>query len=62
MPRINPVKIETANQKTQEILATVKKKMGRVPNLISTMAQAPAVANAYLGFSQALATGNLPAR
>lgn len=62
MPRIHAVRIETADAKTAELLGGVKKKLGMVPNLISTMAQAPAVANAYLGFSQALAGGLLPAR
>ena len=62
MPRIQPVRIETAEPKTAELLNGVKKKLGMVPNLISTMAQSPATANAYLGFSQTLAGGLLPAR
>lgn len=62
MPRIQPVRIETAEAKTAELLSGVKKKLGMVPNLISTMAQSPATANAYLGFSQTLAGGLLPAR
>ena len=62
MPRIQPVRIETAEPKTAELLTSVKKKLGMVPNLISTMAQSPATVNAYLGFSQTLAGGALPAR
>jgi uncharacterized peroxidase-related enzyme len=62
MPRIQPVRLETAEPRTAEILGAVKKKLGSVPNLIATMAQAPAVVNAYLGFSQALSSGSLPAR
>ena len=62
MPRINPVHAETADPKTAELLVGVKKKLGMVPNLISTMAQSTAVANAYLGFSGALAGGTLPAK
>lgn len=62
MPRIQPVRIETAEPKTAELLTGVKKKLGMVPNLVSTMAQSPAVANAYLGFSQTLAGGLLPSR
>ncbi len=62
MSRINPVSSEKADAETSAILASVKQKMGMVPNLISTMAQSPAVANAYLGFSQALGDGILPAR
>ena len=60
MPRILPVVTETADAETKDLLAAVKKKMGMVPNIISTMAQSPAVANAYLGFSQALGGGKLP--
>lgn len=62
MPRIQPVKFETAEPKTAELLKGVKQKLGMVPNLISTMAQSPATANAYLGFSQNLAGGLLPAK
>lgn len=62
MPRILPVRPESADAKTVELLNNVKKKLGKVPNLISTMAQSPAVANAYLGFSQSLAVGSLPAK
>ena len=62
MPRINPVHAETADPKTAELLVGVKKKLGMVPNLISTMANSTAVANAYLGFNQALAGGTLPGK
>ena len=60
MTRIYPVKRDS-NSKTQELLGAVEKKMGMVPNLISTMAHSPAVAQSYLGFSQTLAGGSLPA-
>ena len=62
MARIQPVNPNTADSATAELLGSVKKKLGSVPNLIATMANSPAVATAYLGFSQALATGTLPAR
>lgn len=62
MIRIQPVDTSSAPPATIELLAGVKKKMGVVPNIIATMAQSPAVANAYLGFSQALAAGSLTAR
>ena len=62
MPRIRPVSPDAADTKTADLLAGVKRKLGVVPNLVSTMARSPAVANAYLGFSQALAGGTLPAR
>ena len=62
MIRIQPISKDTASEKQQAILTTVQKAMGGVPNLISTMAQSPAVATAYLGFSQALSQGSLPAK
>lgn len=62
MPRIPPVTKETADKTIAELLDAVEKKLGRLPNLISTMANSPAVAKAYLGFSQSLAGGKLPSR
>ncbi|MDA7978041.1 MAG: carboxymuconolactone decarboxylase family protein [Pirellulales bacterium] len=59
MPRLNPVTQDTASADTAKLLSTVEKKMGTVPNLIATMANSHSVANAYLGFSQALAGGLL---
>lgn len=62
MPRIQPVDENSADAATAELLGSVKKKLGTVPNIVATMANSPAVANAYLGFSQSLSTGSLPAR
>lgn len=62
MPRIQPVNADTADTGTTELLGSVKKKMGTVPNIIATMANSPAVAKAYLGFSQSLSIGSLSAR
>ena len=62
MTRIRPIDQHTADAGAAELLGDVKKKMGSVPNLIATMANSPAVAKAYLGFSQALSTGTLPPR
>ena len=59
MARINPVERD-ANPKTRELLGAVQKNMGMVPNMISTMAQSPAVVQAYLKFNQSLAGGSLP--
>ncbi len=59
MQRIQPVNRQTADAQTNELLASVEKKMGRVPNIVATMANSPAVARAYLGISQALAGGSL---
>ena len=62
MPRIQPVNKDTADTATAELLGTVEKKLGTVPNIIATMANSAAVAKAYLGFSQSLSTGSLSAR
>jgi len=62
MPRIQPFDKDPADTATAELLGAVQKKMGTVPNIIATMANSPAVAKAYLGFSQSLSTGSLPAR
>jgi len=62
MPRIPTLNADSASTEQQQILANVKKAMGLVPNLVSTLAQSPAAANAYLAFSGALAKGSLPAK
>jgi uncharacterized peroxidase-related enzyme len=62
MTRIPPVDQNHANQATADLLGSVKRQLGAVPNIIATMAQSPAVAKAYLDFSQALSSGTLPAR
>jgi alkylhydroperoxidase family enzyme len=62
MTRIKPVDEDTADPATAELLNSVRKSMGAVPNLIATMARSPAVARAYLGFARALAGGSLPRR
>lgn len=62
MPRINTINAGSASPEQQQILANVKKGLGLVPNLVATLAQSPAAANAYLAFSGALAKGSLPAK
>jgi uncharacterized peroxidase-related enzyme len=59
MPRIEPIQVSSATPEQQRLLASVKKSMGAVPNLIATMAHSPAVAQAYLDFSQTLSRGVL---
>lgn len=59
MTRIQPINADKATAEQKQILTGVKQAMGLVPNLISTMAHSPAVANAYLAFSGALAKGVL---
>lgn len=62
MARLNPVNPETATGKAKELLDEAQKKLGGVPNLLKTFANSPAVLEAYLGFSGALAHGKLRAK
>jgi len=62
MPRLQPVNRRNTDSATATLLSAVAKKMGMVPNLIATMANSSAVANAYLGFSQSLSNGSLSSR
>ncbi len=59
MARIQAVDSTKATGKTKEVLDTVNKKMGRVPNIFQLMANSPAAVDAYLKFSGALAEGTL---
>lgn len=59
MNRIPSVDPNTASGKARELLDAVKVKMGMVPNMMRAMANAPAVLEAYLGFSGAMAKGTL---
>lgn len=62
MPRIQPVDYKSSDSPAAELLRSVNKNMGTVPNLIATMAHSPAVAKGYLSFSQSLSAGKLPSR
>jgi uncharacterized peroxidase-related enzyme len=62
MAFLKPIDRSTAPARTQKLLDGVEKKLGMVPNLIATMAQSNALTNAYLGFSQGLAGGVIPAQ
>ncbi len=57
MPTVNPAE---ATGETKELLDKVKAKVGRVPNIVATMANSPAALKCYLGLSGALADGALP--
>ena len=61
MARLQPVNHATATGETKAVLDTVKSKLGKVPNILATMANSPAAANAYLSLSGALAGGSLTA-
>jgi len=61
MPRIQPLDPDTAHGKAGELLTSVRKKFGKTPNMLATMAHAPAVLEGYLGLGDSLARGTLPA-
>ena len=61
MTRIAPVSLAQADAATQTTLNGVKAKLGMVPNLFATFAQAPAALNGYMAFSDALSKGRLSA-
>ncbi len=62
MQRINAVSYEQSTGKAKELLNQVQAKFGITPNLMKTMAQSPAVLEAYLNFSGALAGAALDAK
>jgi len=59
MPRISPIDPKHAQGKQKELLDTVQEHLGKTPNMMRTMAQSPAVLNAYLQFGQALGASSL---
>lgn len=61
MPRIQPVH-PSKDSPTVTLLEAVKATKGKIPNIISTMANSVGAATAYLGFSQALSAGSLSPR
>lgn len=62
MSRITPIDPSRSTGKARELLDAVQAKLGKTPNMMRTMAQSPAVLEAYLGFSGALAKGSLSAK
>ncbi|SDJ63778.1 uncharacterized peroxidase-related enzyme [Bradyrhizobium sp. Rc2d] len=59
MQRIPQVDLAQAPAEVAATLGVIKSKIGKVPNLLKTMAQAPAVLNSYLAFSGAIGAGKL---
>lgn len=59
LPLVDPA---SAGGRAGELLGAVKAKLGLVPNMTRAMANAPAVLDAYLSFSGALAKGVLSAK
>ncbi len=62
MALINPVQLENAESAVAEKLKAVQAKIGRVPNVVATLANSPAALNLYLASSQALSAGRLTPR
>ena len=61
MPRLTAISSEHAAGKAKDLLDGVQATLGMIPNLMRTMANSPAVLEAYLNFKGALAMGSLPA-
>ncbi len=59
MPRLKAIEPAEAEPKAKALLEGVQKKLGMTPNLMRTMANSPAVLEAYLGFGNALGKGTL---
>jgi uncharacterized peroxidase-related enzyme len=62
MPRITPLDPASATGKAKQLLDAVQAKLGLTPNLMKTLATAPAALEGYLNFSGALAGGGLDAK
>lgn len=59
MPRISTVSIINTPASSLPLLDAVAKKLGRVPNLLQTLAHSSAALKFYLGQNEALASGAL---
>ena len=59
MSRLKAISPESATGKAKELLSVVSSKLGMTPNMMRTMANAPAVLDGYLQFSGALDRGVL---
>lgn len=62
MPRLEAIEPAQADPKARALLEGVQKKLGMTPNLMRTMANSPAVLEAYLGFSNSLGRTSLSAK
>jgi uncharacterized peroxidase-related enzyme len=62
MQRITAINPTEATGKTKKLLDGVQAKLGMTPNLMKTLASAPAALEAYLNFGAALGTGALDAK
>ena len=61
MPRLPAIRPEHAAGRAKKLVDGVQAKLGMIPNLMRTMANSPAVLEAYLNFKGARAMGSPPA-
>lgn len=59
MPRLQAIDPANAEPKAKKLLEGVQQKLGMVPNIMRTLANSPAALEGLLGFSGALAKGEL---
>lgn len=62
MPVIAPLDPASATGATAEALAAAKRKLGRIPNLFTTLARSPAALQAYFKLGEALEAGAFTAK
>lgn len=62
MSRLKPLAESERTGKAGELLGVISKKLGRVPNMMATLARSPAALEGYLNFSGALGQGELSAQ
>ncbi|MEO8025979.1 MAG: carboxymuconolactone decarboxylase family protein [Bryobacteraceae bacterium] len=62
MSRIQAINPAEATGKAKDLLTAVQAKLGMTPNLMKTLANAPAALEGYLNLNAALATGVLDAK
>jgi len=61
MTRLSPIDPSTATGRAKDLLDGIQASIGVTPNLLRTMAQSPAVLEAYLTLSKTLSTGTFSA-
>jgi len=59
MPRIEPLTIENAPEASKPVLEDIQKNLGKVPNLLGTLAHSPAALHTYVNLKDALSKGAL---
>jgi uncharacterized peroxidase-related enzyme len=62
MSRIQAINPETATGKAKDLLNAVKSKLGLVPNMMRSLANAPSALEGYLNLSGALSKGSFNAK